>query len=302
MHTFEQAARANKNPMVQKIYFIDEFCEKFPGKNIHELDEYEVSELKLLPGNYFHSNEIIIRLKSCIMGAGIVSLKIPFNGKVISIPVSNGQIIRKNSLVIEVEIFEGSDFFSHLLEQNKPILNDTEISILIDDFTKEKSISFTKIAGQPTQYFKTYSENSNSELLFFGLTFENNNGFVYIKFLSQSGNLSLSKKDTIILLFADKSTITYNLQTSAIGKKYYYTNFHPLTYDDLLKLGTTDLLKLKVTSSKNNSYDVFHLQRNFHNSQYKSEIEGQYLLRFMIANFVQVHLDNNLALPSSNNS
>ena len=68
---------------------------------------------------------------------------------------------------------------------------------------------------------------------------------------------------------------------------------------DLKKFASTNLKKIKLTSEKRGIYDVYHLQRVLPNSQYKSEIEAQYLLKFMIALFIKQHIDNNLELPCS---
>ena len=184
--------------------------------------------------SYVFANDTLMVLKN-LSSPNLVT--IPFDGKIFSISVTKGQIVKSGALLFKVQKSENiSDFSSLAFEYNKKKLHDTAITFIIDDFTKEKSIAFSRIAGQDTNYFDIYSDSEFPYSL--GLTFENNNGFAYMKFLSISPSFTLTKGDSIILLFEDDTTINYKFQLKGNVQKIYggsiYSNIRPITIDDVV--------------------------------------------------------------------
>lgn len=118
-----------------------------------------------------------------------------------------------NKQILSVTRIENlSELESKLMEQNTERLNQTNISILSDDFTDEKTIKFTKVAGEETSYFKLYRNDSDFAHEYLGITFINHNGFPYLSFLSTAKEFSLAEGDSIIFLFEDKEKLEFVFQ------------------------------------------------------------------------------------------
>jgi hypothetical protein len=282
---------------LQKIFFTKEFSDHI----LIEDTDFEVIEVNIESNCFVFADDTLIRLKS--LATCINKIKLPYNGQIINNHIKVGQSIKIGTLLFEVKKANNISNFSELaFEYNAKKLRDTLVTMCIDDFTKEKSIFFSKVAGQETKYFDTYSSDSIHSL---GITFENNNGFTYMKFQTTSPTFNLSKGDSMILLFDDESTMNIkflskpNIDKISGYKISYYTNIKPLTIQEIDIFAKNNLKKIKITSEKRGLYDVYHLQKILPDSQYKSEIEAQYLLKFMVAMFVKQHIDNNIKLPSS---
>lgn len=288
--------------------------EVFPGYFSNE-PEYEINEILLSNGSYFFYQEVLMTLKSDIYSL-LYEVKISARGRIREIYIANGDKIKMGQLLFDVEYEdEITNFESLSFEYNKQKLNDSEVTLLIDDFTKEKSIFFNKLAGQKDErFFKTCSENDYG-LWSFQITFENNNGFVYIRFLSTSKNFPISRNDSIILLFDEDVTINYSFTNSSNKLNGVYMNFKPLTTYDIKIFTSLNFKKLKLINNKIGLQSVYHISINrfinssendslryfessnfWFKSQYRSEAEAQYLLKKMVACFIKAHIDNDLFL------
>ena len=285
--------------MITDIYFNKDFCEIDNSKDILSTDDFRITQLRITEGHFYAHKEVLAKLECKGVRKRTIFLKMPFDGQIISNNLRKGYRIKKNDLLFTAtKIIDSSKHKSEIINQSLEKLNNNAISIVKDDFTKEISVVFTMVAGEETKYFKLYSENSISEYSYFGITFGNNNGFAYIKFISTSSDFQLSTNDSIILLFDDDSTLTYVFTNIFSVQKYHYFNIQPLTIDSLKKFATIDLKKIKVMNSRRNIYDVYHLQNSFIKSQYNNEISGQFLLRLIVKRYIEIHKTNNFELPT----
>lgn len=279
-----------------KIYFTKDICDYIFLENA----DFEVVEINVADEGIAFASETVIKLKS--HERWINKIQLPFDFRVLNSYIKVGQIIQLGTLLFEVQKADDISNFHELAFQfNVKKLQETSVSIFVDDFTKEKSIFFTQIAGQETKYFETYSDNSVYPL---GLTFENNNGFVYMKFKSASPTFNLSKGDGMIILFDDDSTMSFSFiiksnMNKSSGLMTIYTNVKHLTLKEIEQFARHNLKKIKLTSKKNGLYDVYHLEKRVSWSPYKSQIEAQYLLKYMVALFVKQHIDNNMEITNN---
>jgi len=122
---------------------------------------------------------------------------------------------------------------------------------------------------------------------------------MFIKFISLCPSFTLAKGDSIILLFENDTTLSLTFQMKPVGEKSIHINIYPLTIEELNKFAVSNLKKIKVTSRLKGIFDVYHFNKEVREPQYRSEVEAQYILRFMVACFVKAQIENNLMLPSS---
>ncbi|PIB39083.1 hypothetical protein [Maribacter sp. 4G9] len=269
---------------------------------IPESDSFEIEDIFVEPGQYFRAKETILTVGSLIHGSGILSISLPFSGQLEKIYLETGGSIGLNEQILSVIKIENNQFIENkLFEQNKEQLNQTEVGLLTDEFTDEKTICFTKIAGQETQYFHLYRHKADFALEFLGLTFTNHNGYPYLSLVSTSKELPLSKGDSIIFLFENKEKLEIVFNSASNGKGYWRTNNTKLTSESLQIFLKSNLVKAKISNNRKNIYDIYVLDHEFkrnynedYQPQYYSLLEGQYLIKLMTSKFIKINLDNKI--------
>jgi hypothetical protein len=196
-----------------------------------------------------------------------------------------------------------------LLYSREKKICETEASLLIDDFTKDRTILITKVAGDETEkYIFTYPFNYFERILVLkqmelGISFTYNNNTFFLHLLSKSKEFTLAKGDEIIFLFEDDTTITsISLTGSSSSGSGIYRNVAVLNYHEIRKFATTRVLKWKLTSKRKSIYEVGGFIYNGKDPQYKAENEGQFLLNILAIRMIQaviVHEGNyfNESLP-----
>ncbi len=271
-------------------------------REIPETDEFKLEKLFVEPGKYFRQNQTIMTLGSQIHGSGILFVRLPFGGRVEKIHLDKENLVGMNKQVLSVTRIEDlSELYSKLLEQNIEKLDQTEISILSDDFTGEKTIKFTKVAGEDTSYFKLYRNDTDSIYEYLGMSFINYNGVSYLSFLSIVKEFSLAKGDSITFLFDNKEGLELVFNSSSSGESGRKSNYIQLTSEHLNIFLNKNLVKAKIVSSRKNLYDVYVLDNKVYeneistdSAQYLTEKEGQYLLKMMTSKFIKMNLENKL--------
>jgi hypothetical protein len=224
----------------------------------------------------------------------IVSL--PFGGYVKKI-FTIGNHLNLNHKFIEIEKIEDMEHLETChFENYKYKLIQTDINLQYDEFTNEKSISFSKVSGEETNYFKLYSSNVNS-LDWFGLTIENNDGFEYLLFHLNSDLMTLGKGDQIIFLFENK--IKFEIEIEQILK--HSTAIYSLSNEILQTLIENKIEKVKVIDNKSGCFQIFIPQVQFNelipvlyddDKQYLLKSEAYFLLDFMLNEFNQINIKN----------
>lgn len=273
----------------ERIFFDKTCCPSL----ILTTTEYKVIEITTQVNEIVFEGEAILKLKSFLSEINYV--KMPYEGQIRSINVASGDEIRVGHLLFEIlKPTDIENYTEKATEARRRKLHKTSISCLIDDFTKKKSISFNEIAGVKTSTLDLVSRTT--EIL--GLAFENNNGFAYLRVLSISEDLALAKGDQIIFLFCDDSTLDYSFQQKATGDKWMHSNHLPLSYEYHKKFASSNLKKVKLTSERKGLFNIYSFDKTdktkTYNTQYRTEEEGQYLLRYMLAMYLKACIDNGL--------
>lgn len=95
------------------------------------------------------------------------------------------------------------------------ILKDTKASLLIDDFTKVRSINVTRVAGEQFSYVPLYTTIGISEIISFFISFGLIGKQFGISIVSGNENYNLSTDETIYFLFEGGQTIEYTFEFQA---------------------------------------------------------------------------------------
>ncbi len=260
-------------------------------------DGYEIIEISNNNFDFVFEKETILKLRALPYKTEIY-FKIPFDGRIVELPIVTGQIINILDPLFSIETSDSIENFTlEAFEFNKKKLHDTTVEMEIDEFTDDKTVRFTKVAGMKTEYFKLDQNEHSHGYLYLGVTFQNFNGFVYARIISINSDFCLEANDSIIFLFEDQVKINYQFQHYGKGEDNLHTNIHEITSDELMIFENKKLLKVKLINHRRGIHKIYHLQYRYPHSQYKSEIEGQYLLKLMASMFVKFHIDNKLALP-----
>ena len=162
------------------------------------------------------------------------------------------------------------------------LLDDTEASLIIDDFTKEKSIQITKVAGNTQNLFvdtfEFYEENGlirGSKKVSFQFAFHDGQFLLRINGVVNTG-------DILYFLFDDKQIITKTIANSPPLHRATFATTIPLTSEEMKLFATIFLEKWKLTSVALNTFQIGgFIDKIFLsdlNKQYPTSEEGQYLL------------------------
>jgi hypothetical protein len=221
----------------------------------------------------------------------IVSM--PFGGYVNSISTIANHL-KLNELFLDLEIIEDIEHLkSCRFENQKEILLQTEIVLQQDEFTDEKSISFSKVASQETQFLKFHPMNSES-LDWFGFTIGNNNGYEYLLFHLHSDTMSLNKGDQIIFLFENKSKLHLAIEKTSNQSSVPYD----LSLEIIRSFLENKIDKIKVSDNKRGAYQIFIPEVQFSsvipvfydaNKQYFLKEEANFLINLMFDEYLQMN-------------
>lgn len=157
-------------------------------------------------------------------------------------------------------------------------IDDTEASLIIDDFSQSHSIQITKVAGDVQNLFvETFEFSidifsiSNLKRLSFQFAYDDNNFFLRLKGIGYN-------KDVIHFLFENgmciEKVITYNKSLH----RNDYAAVIPLTNEEIKLFATVFLKKWKLTNTSSNTYVIGGFIDNKYFEQYPTSEEGQYLL------------------------
>ncbi|WDF45247.1 hypothetical protein PQ459_10085 [Chryseobacterium sp. KACC 21268] len=201
--------------------------------------------------------------------------------------------------------FENLDFNNLPAE----LINNTQISLLYDEFEETKTIEFTRVGygidesftkNDFSTIFKLYVE-SNSTLEYFGLSFVNHNGYAYMDIFLRGSDIKLVSGDYFIILFEDDIKKKFQFQNPAKSTNSYISNNSiELTQEDLVLFLSRNILKVKVVSLRKNIYNIYKLNEldntklKYFFFQYWSKESGQILLRYMTYLFIDFNLKNKI--------
>ena len=288
----------SENGKYEIIKFERKYCKLlFEGQKSYETEKYLVEMLVDIDELIVANKEIAI-LRPQIHGTGILKFFLPFNCKLEKIYINgNKQIIENDILFAVTPINNENVFQENLLKQNLKKLNWIEINYLLDDFSKEYKITFSKIGISDFGYLKLYVADENRDEDYLGITISNYNGVLCLEFYSPSETFTLAKGDEINLLFENDFRIDINFLNGLNGQKFNYRNFAPISIRDIKGIFENNFLKLKLTSKRKNLFQVYSFGYFTINGQYESILEGKFLFKEMAKKFIQIHLDKNLNTP-----
>lgn len=175
-----------------------------------------------------------------------------------------------------------------LLAERQVILDQTVAVTEYDEFAKKRSYKLLKVGDIDTAYLFTYNLESSfvaalSDLTLIAISFSYSEGLFFLHILSSDDKFPFDKGDSIIFLFEDDSTIELETIINKVRTQDgHYRTAIALTNEQVKDFAVKKLKKWKVTSNKNALYQVGGFTLNMHITQYKSAIEGQYLLQVMV--------------------
>ena len=262
-------------------------------------DQFQLTEIKVNEGEYFKANQTLFTLGSRIHGSGLLYINLPYGGRIDKFLIKNETRIDLNDELLFVHKIEDEKILnSKLLEQNRPKLEQTEVSYLEDEFTDAKTIMVTKVASEESEYFKLYLDQTTLAHEYLGLSLVNHNGYVYASFNSRNEDITLAKGDSLIMLFEDKSKLNFNFSNAGEGTKGFRFNHSPIGFEELNTLLNKRLVKVKLISARKKLYSIYHMNHKINENQtlsidqatqYQTELEGQYLLQFITARFIEMN-------------
>ncbi|GEO11118.1 hypothetical protein [Segetibacter aerophilus] len=158
------------------------------------------------------------------------------------------------------------------------LIDDTEASLLIDDFTQNKSIQITKVAGNRLNLFVDTFEFperdcSIESLRKVSFQFAYHERQFYIRLKG-----SINKGDTIYFLFENGKVIEKTITKALPFHRAEYAEAVQISVEETKVFATTLLKKWKVTTSRTNTFIIGGFIDNKYLEQYPTSEEGQYLL------------------------
>lgn len=180
-----------------------------------------------------------------------------------------------------------------MLQSHESKLGKIDATLLIDDFTKRRSIFITKVADVEERYVYTYTLtddpfSSISHLTKIGISFSYSERHFFLHLISFDSDFQLAKDDSIIFLFDNDITVSATCMTSKVKDNGgTFRNVLPLSYSDIRTFATVKFLKWKLISHRKALFQVGGLLNNANVAQYKGEKEGQFLLMSMSKKIIQ---------------
>jgi hypothetical protein len=285
----------SENGKYEVIKFERKYCKLlFVGQKSYDSEKYIV-EMLVNNDELIVANKEIAILRPQIHGTGILKFFLPFDCKLESIYINGTDYIKENDVLFAVTPMNNKIIFrENLLKQNLTKLNKTEINYILDDFSNEYRITFSKIGVSDFGYLKLYTEDERNGAEYLGITLSNYNGTLRIEFYSVSDTFTLAKGDELNLLFENDFRIDINFSNGLNSQKHHYKNYATITTKDVKGLFENSFLKLKLTSNRKKLYQVYSFGHFTNNEQYESILEGKLLFKEMAKKFIQMHLDKNL--------
>lgn len=158
-------------------------------------------------------------------------------------------------------------------------IDDTEASLIVDDFTKERSIQITKVAGSTINLFVETFELTEQQVfidrlmkLDFQFAFSHNSFY-----LRARSNFSIVRTNTIYFLFDNGSVIEKKLSHFTELHFPEYTLAAKLREEEMKLFATTLLNKWKYVDDRTNTYTIGSFRDYKFFKQYPTSEEGQYL-------------------------
>lgn len=281
--------KADENQIRFQVDFISPSLKKM------EFSSYEPSLFQIIKtfvheGSYVLPDEPLFLIRN-FEDFHLISM--PFGGYVKKVSTT-GNHLNLNDNFLDFEIIEDKEHLQSChFEYYKQKLIQTEFILQNDEFTDEKSISFSKVSGEETPFLKFYPTDSNG-LDWFGFTFENNNGYEYILFHLESELMSLSKGDQIIFLFENKTKLVFDIEKSG---KQANVSFN-ITKEIINALIENDIDKIKVIDNGKGVFQIFIPEIQFNdlipilynnNKQYYLKQEANFLLDLMLDEYIQIN-------------
>ena len=197
-------------------------------------EEFEIYKLYLLEGEYFYRNQVILILESRISNKKAICIKLPFSGKIEKVYNQEGRLISIHDKLLSVSKIENDDTIEgYLSQQSKRKCEKTEVVYYHDEFSDDKFIQIKKVGNEDTPYFKLYSHGTYYAHEYIGINFINKNGKPIIEIFSRNEEISLSKHDSLILLFEDNSKLNLTFENSGSGKKGFRYNQIAIGFEQL---------------------------------------------------------------------
>lgn len=285
----------SENGKFEVIKFERKYCKLlFEGQKSIDTEKYIV-EMLVNSDELIVANKEIAILKPQIHGTGILKFFLPFDCRLENVYTNGTEPIRENDVLFTVTPINNETIFKkNLLKQNQKNLNKTEINYILDDFSNDYKITFSKIGASDFRYLKLYTEDERRSADYLGIAISNYNGTLCLEFYSVSDTFTLAKGDEVNLLFENNFRIDINFSNGLNGQKYDYRNYAPISIKDVKGIFENNFLKLKLTSNQKRLYQVYTFGHFTNNEQYESILEGKLLFKEMAKKFIQIHLDKNL--------
>lgn len=248
----------SENGKFEVIKFERKYCKLlFEDQRAIDTEKYIV-EMLVNSDELIVANKEIAILKPQIHGTGILKFFLPFDCRLEIVYISGNEFIKENDVLFTVTPINAKGIFQeNLLQQNQKNLNKTEINYILDDFSNEYKITFSKIGASDFRYLKLYSEDERRGADYLGITFSNYNGILCLEFYSVSDTFTLAKGDEVNLLFENNFRIDINFSNGLNGQKYDYRNYVPISIKDIKGIFENNFLKLKLTSNRKKLYEVY---------------------------------------------
>lgn len=291
--------KAQEDDGCKKVLLTTAVFKSLMNKKVPETDKFYIKNIYTEEGKYFKENQVIAVLASAIHGSGLISIKLPFSGKIEKIHIKPDYKISFNDILFSVKkIGDEKSINQEIIKQNLSTLDQTEVYYLEDEFTDDRTIKVVKVGGEETPYFKLYEDQTELSYNFLGVSPINHNGYVYLSLHSRNEDITLAKGDSLIFLFEDKTKVNLTFQHAGNGTKGFRNNHVSIGYEELKIFLNKRLIKAKLISKRKNLYSIYSLNhRIYENSylpekqkaQYSIEIEGQYLLQLLTARFIEMN-------------
>jgi len=168
-----------------------------------------------------------------------------------------------------------------LLTNRKQLLDKTVAKIISDEFSKGIIVGITDVAGDTNQYVFTYSidDKSLTDRTEIGLSFAYSMGYFIIQIRCKDKLFQIDIGDSIIFLFQneEKLEITFDTSSTFLSESEYSNN-HVLRNEEIILFMNQPLKKWKLIQG-NKAYKIGGFTLWYLSNQYKSVLEGQYLIQ-----------------------